>query len=179
MLPPLLAQQAQSSFQPLPHDEWVDPSVFEKVQASGSWQWLIYAAAAVLALGLLLWLLRGLVKRNSLVTLKPKRPWHEAVQQLRALQEQSQNLPPDHTAAQLSTTLRQYLADCYGVPAPSLTRQELFEKHTLPPAAQSVVRYAPLAQLWDELAYSPRPASSLEARELVSRALSLLEEERR
>jgi hypothetical protein len=179
MMPPLLAQQPQRGFPPLPHDEWVDPSIFEKVQASGSGQWLVYAALALLTLSLMLWLLLWFVKKNQLVTLKPRHPWHETVQQLRALQEHSQTLPPDHTAAQLSTTLRHYLADCYGVPAPSLTRQELFEKHTLPPAAQSVARYAPLAQLWDELAYSPRPASSLEAQDLVSRALSLLEEERR
>jgi hypothetical protein len=159
--------------QPLPH-----PQLPEPVLVTPGLPWWIYAGAGVgilMLMGLVLWLLLRPQKARPLA---PKQPWQTALNALRQLRDNASHIAPGEMGAKVSEVLRRYFLDRYNIPAPFRTTQEIFHRQELPPASQRLNRYAPLADLWDQLAFAPVPASTAEAGALVERAIAYLEEDR-
>ena len=170
-----LAQQGQQGppLQPLPHPQLPDPTL---VKPGPDW-WVYGAAAAlvVILLSLVIWLLL----RPAKARLAPmKKPWGDAMNRLRDTLARSAQQPPAQTAAEVSETLRLYFLQRYKIPAPFRTTQELFVKDGIPATSLKLQKYAPLADLWDQLAFAPVPANHAEASALVQKAISYLEEDR-
>lgn len=159
--------------QPLPHPELPGP-----VLATPGLPWWVYAVAGVIVVGLMglvLWLLlRAETARPS----QPKQPWQTALNALRKLREVMGLIPRDELAARVSEVLRRYFLERYSIPAPFRTTQEIFHRSELPPASLKMNKYAPLAELWDQLAFAPVPATETEALALVEKAIAYLEEDR-
>jgi hypothetical protein len=106
-------------------------------------------------------------------------------------------LPAREVGHRVSIILRQYLEDRYHIPAPARTTPELFAKaadlpdtpriastgvlevHTVKSTAPTkvVAPFAPLAELWDRMAFAPLPATEKEALNLVEAAIQRLEED--
>jgi hypothetical protein len=172
---PMLAQQAGQGppLQPLPHPELPDPSLV----TSGP-EWWVYAAAGglvVILLALVVWLLM----RPARTSPPPmKKPYNAAMNRLRDILAKAAQQPPARTAADVSETLRIYFHDRYKIPAPFRTTNELFVNEGIPATALRLRKYAPLAELWDQLAFAPVPADQQQAAELVQKAISHLEEDR-
>jgi len=174
MLPLAQAQPpAAPPPQPLPHPELPDPSlVFPGMP------WWVYAAAGtviVALLGLVLWLL---LRPRKAAPPEPKKPWQAAMRRLRDLASAASTQPPGDIAAGVSETLRGYFLDRYHIPAPFRTTQEIFQRDGIPATSQRLHRYAPLADLWDQLAFAPVPANRTESAALLEKAISFLEEDR-
>lgn len=173
---PALAQQAAGQgppLQPLPHPELPEPSIV----TSGP-EWWAYAAAGglvVILLGLVIWLLLR-PARSSPPPMK--KPYTAAMNRLRDILAKAAQQPPARTAADVSETLRVYFHDRYKIPAPFRTTNELFVNGGLPSTSPRLQKYAPLAGLWDQLAFAPVPADAQEAAALVQKAITLLEEDR-
>lgn len=172
---PVIAQQAGQGppLQPLPHPELPDPALV----TSGP-EWWVYASAGglvVILLGLVIWLLM----RPARTSPPPmKKPYAAAMNRLRDILAKASQQPPARTAADVSETLRIYFHDRYRIPAPFRTTNELFVNGGIPAASPRLQRYAPLAELWDQLAFAPVPADPQQAAELVQKAISHLEEDR-
>lgn len=170
-----LAQQGQQAppLQPLPHPELPAPELVKP-----GLEWWVYAASAVVVLMLLL-LALWLLMRPAKAKLPPmKKPWSTAMNRLREILAQSSQQPPARTAADVSETLRVYFLDRYKIPAPFRTTHELFDQNSIPGTSSRLHRYAPLAELWDQLSFAPVPASTSEAGALVQKAITCLEEDR-
>lgn len=158
--------------QPLPHPELPEPAVVTLGPP-----WWVYAGAGVLLcslLGLVLWLMFR--SRKAAPPAAP-RPWHQALERLRAIRSRADSQPPSDTAHEVSETLRRYFMDRYRIPAPFRTRRELFED--LEPAkSKRLQHYEPLADLWDQLGFAPLPTNRNEAVTLVEQAIAHLEEDK-
>lgn len=172
---PTLAQQAGQGppLQPLPHPELPDPALV----TSGP-EWWVYASAGglvIILLGLVFWLLM----RPARTSPPPmKKPYTAAMNRLRDILAKASQQPPARTAADVSETLRIYFYDRYKIPAPFRTTSELFIHGAMPATSPRLQRYAPLAELWDQLAFAPLPADQQQAAALVQKAISHLEEDR-
>jgi hypothetical protein len=169
----ILAQAPQAPpLQPLPHPELPDPTL---VQPSPEW-WIYGAAGALvlILLALVIWLLLRPAKAKAPPM---KKPWNDAMNRLRDILVKSTQQPPTQTAADVSETLRVYFLERYKIPAPFRTTQELFVNGGVPATALKLQRYAPLADLWDQLAFAPVPSNHGEATTLVQKAISHLEED--
>jgi hypothetical protein len=172
----LLAQQAAPKgppLQPLPHPEL--PAV--ELPPAGMPPGLIALAVLgfVVLLGLVIWLL---LRPPAPAAVPPKRPFQKALKALREIQARAATQEPGLTSAQVSAALRTYFHDRYRIPAPFRTSQELFAGDVIPATSQRLHRFAPLAELWDRLAFAPVPASPEEAERLVAQAIAHLEEDR-
>ncbi len=167
-----LAQQAPQGppLQPLPHPKLPDPSL-----VTPGPEWWVYAAGAVLVLIMLVLVVFLLVRPAKLKAVPLKRPWNTAMNRLREILTLSASQPPAKTAADVSEALRVYFLDRYKIPAPFRTTHELFEMNG---ASSRLQKYAPLAGLWDQLAFAPVPADVNEASALVQKAIAHLEEDR-
>jgi len=171
----LLAQQAQQGppLQPLPHPELPDPTLVKLGP-----EWWVYAASGglvVILLALVFWLLLRPAKARPAPA---KKPFPAAMNRLRDILAQSSQQPPAKTAADVSEALRIYFLDRYKIPAPFRTTHELFEEGGIPSTSQRLKKYAPLAELWDQLAFAPVPADHAAATALVQKAIAHLEEDR-
>lgn len=158
--------------QPLPHPTLPEPSA-----VTIGPPWWVYAGAALVFCALL-WLVLWLMFRpKKAVPVAGPKPWKRAMESLRAIRNHADVQPTPDTAHEVSETLRRYFMDRYKIPAPFRTRRELFEGAS-PVAAQKLQRYAPLADLWDELSFAPIPANAAEAMALVDKAIAHLEEDK-
>ncbi len=196
MLSPFLAQAPGQPpappLQPLPHPELPDlPPVPVEV---ATWVWVIGSLLAAAMLGLALWFL--LKPRPQRAKLQPN-PRTATLRALRQLHSTVTTLPPPEVGHRVSIILRQYLEDRYHIPAPARTTPELFAKaadlpdtpriastgllevHTVKSTAPTkvVAPFAPLAELWDRMAFAPLPATEKEAINLVESAIQRLEED--
>ena len=170
----MLAQAPQGPpLQPLPHPELPDPTLVKPGP-----EWSVYAAAGSLVLILLVLVIWLLLRPAKLKAQPMKKPWNDAMNRLRDTLAKSAQQPPTQTAADVSETLRIYFLERYKIPAPFRTTQELFVKDGIPATSLKLQKYAPLADLWDQLAFAPVPASQGEASALVQKAISYLEEDR-
>lgn len=178
--------------QPLPHPELPElPPVPAEV---ATWVWIVGGLMVLVMLGVLLWLL---------LKPRPQRPQAQAhprtgtLRALRQLHGSVSTLPPPEVGHRVSIILRQYLEDRYHIPAPARTTPELFAKAAdLPPTprvastglfevhtvkstapARVVAPFAPLAELWDRMAFAPLPATEKEALQLVEAAIQRIEED--
>lgn len=172
---PFLAQQAQQGPppQPLPHPELPAPVLVQPGP-----EWWVYAAAGLLVLVLLalvVWMLLRPAKKQAAPM---KKPYTAAMKRMRDILDECPRQAPAKTAADVSETLRIYFLDRYKIPAPFRTSRELFEQGGIPATSLRLHKYAPLAELWDQLAFAPVPASHAEAADLVRKAISHLEEDR-
>ena len=180
--------------QPLPHPELPQPPPAPAEIAT--WVWGVAALLTVFMVALILWfLLRPRpAKPQSLA-----QPRQIALRALRQLHSQVATLPPPEIGHRVSTLLRQYLQDRYRIPAPFRTTPELFSNQRLaspPPTGTNsifeivpaeaarlggpkspVAHFAPLAELWDRLAFAPLPATSAEASRLIETAIQRIEED--
>lgn len=170
-----LAQQGQQGPppQPLPHPKLPDPLLVDP-----GLPWWIYITAVVLVLLLGIVVIWLLMRPAKPVPPPLKMPWSVAMNRLRDILAQSGEQPPAQTAAEVSETLRVYFFDRYKIPAPFRTSYELFVKSAIPATSSRLQRYAPLAELWDQLAFAPVPANPAEAGDLVQKAIAYLEEDR-
>lgn len=170
-----LAQQGQQGppLQPLPHPRLPDPTLVDP-----GLPWWIYVTSAVLVLLLSIVVVWMLMRPGKPVPPPMKKPWSEAMSRLRDIQVKSMQQPPAQTAAEVSETLRVYFFDRYKIPAPFRTSHELFVKSASPATSSRLQRYAPLAELWDQLAFAPVPANPAEADDLVKKAIAYLEDDR-
>ena len=137
--------------QPLPHPELPDlPPVPVEV---ATWVWVIGSLLAAAMLGLALWFL--LKPRPQRAKLQP----NPRTATLRALR-------PLPSAADLPDT-------------PRIASTGVLEVHTVKPTAPTkvVAPFAPLAELWDRMAFAPLPATEKEALNLVEAAIQRLEED--
>ncbi|MCA1964763.1 MAG: DUF4381 family protein [Prosthecobacter sp.] len=171
----MLAQQARQGPppQPLPHPELPEP-----VLVVPGPEWWVYAAAALLVLILLALVVWLLLRPARAMPPPMKKPYLAAMNRLREILAASGQQPPAKTAAEVSETLRLYFLDRYKIPAPFRTTHELFDGSSLPATSHRLQRYAPLASLWDQLAFAPVPADAREATDLVQKAIRYLEEDR-
>lgn len=177
--------------QPLPHPELpAPPPVPEGVAL---WVWIVCGLLAAAMFGLILWLL---LRARPLRPLPAANPRQQTLRALRQLSATAATLPPAETGHRVSLILRQYLQDRYRIPAPCRTTPELFAAAKTPPplpkaaanglfeirparaaAPAAPVVFAPLAELWDRLAFAPLPASTSEALALVETAIQRVEED--
>lgn len=175
---PLLAQiggrtQAGPPLQPLPHPELPDPPVVGPQTAW--WVFVVACVVVVLILAVVAWfLLRPLPTAAE----PPARPWQKAMDRLREIRGLTGVLAHADVAGQVSETLRAYFMDRYKIPAPFRTSQEIFVRGEIPQASVRMRRFAPLAEIWDLLAFAPVPSTQAEAEGLVDNAIRSLEEDR-
>jgi hypothetical protein len=162
-----------------------------------TWVWVLAALFALGLLALILWLLLRARPQKPVSLAQPRQT---ALRGLRQLQSQISALPPPEVGHRVSVLLRQYLQERYRIPAPYRTTPELFSPaRTVPalPSASSgpvfeivpahavrlggprspVAHFAPLAELWDQLSFAPRPATPAEASQLVETAILRIEED--
>lgn len=178
--------------QPLPHPELPDlPPIPVEV---ASWVWLVGGVLAAVMLGLALWFL--LKPRAPKAKLQAS-PRTSTLRALRQLHSTASTLPPPEVGHRVSIILRQYLEDRYHIPAPARTTPELFanagdlpetpriattgllEVHAAKTVAPTrvVAPFAPLAELWDRMAFAPLPATEKEALQLIEAAIQRIEED--
>lgn len=169
----LLAQAPApvQKLQPLPHDEL--PEVIIPPAPVPLW---IYITGAAVLVALLTLVLSLLLRPREGRPVPPKRPWKEAMAALKDLSARARGQTPSVVASQVSDILRRYFLHRYRIPAPFRTSKELFENQGKG-MSPKVLRYAPLAALWDELSFAPAPDSEDEVMELLARAMTLLEED--
>ncbi|HEY1083670.1 MAG TPA: hypothetical protein VGE29_15525 [Prosthecobacter sp.] len=175
MLISFLLAQAQAPGKkpmPLPHDEL--PEVIIPPVPVPLW---IYITGAVVLVGLLTLVLSLLLRPKAGRPVPPKRPWKEAMAAMKDLSARARGQAPAAVASQVSDILRRYFLHRYRIPAPFRTSKELFEGQQVKGASPKVLRYAPLAALWDELSFAPAPGNDEEVMELLARAMTLLEED--
>lgn len=168
-------QKEAPPLQPLPHPELPEP-----VLVPPGTPWWLYAGGGlvvVLLLALVLWLL---LRPQKPVVVSPKQPWKDAHKALRKLSETAQTgtVSPSDIAVSVSEILRRYFMARYGIPAPFRTTQELFHRQGQEPKVERLHKYAPLADLWDQLAFAPVPANTVESVALVGKAIRYLEEDK-
>ncbi len=185
------AQQAPGAPppQPLPHPEL--PPVPQPPEGLALWVWIVSSVLVLTMLALIFW---QLLRARPLRPVLPANPRLETLRALRQLRTDAATQDPAETGHRVSVILRQYLQDRYRIPAPSRTTPELFgaSAATPPPisstglldlrpartakrAAPAV--FAPLAELWDRLAFAPLPATKNEALALVESAIKRIEED--
>lgn len=158
--------------QPLPHPALPEPGLVTLGPP-----WWVYAGAGLVFCALL-WLVLWLMFRpKKAAPVAGPKPWKRAMESMRAIRNHADIQPTSDTAHQVSETLRRYFMDRYKIPAPFRTRRELFEGAS-PAASQKLQRYAPLADLWDQLSFAPIPANGAEAMALVDKAIAHLEEDK-
>lgn len=162
--------------QPLPHPELPPVQLPELPPLSNPWLVAGAGLLIVLLVALVLWLL---LRPRAAAAKPPRKPWQEALRALQALKQRSPQQPPAETGRQVSEVLRRYFLERYQIPAPFRTTREIFREGALPAGAARLQRYAPLAELWDQLAFAPLPATPAEAAALVEKALACLEEDQR
>jgi hypothetical protein len=166
---------------PLPHPKLpLGPDVAAPIP----W-WLLWCIGAVviLLMGLLVWLL---LRPKPLAVVPPRQPLTSTLRALAELKARAASLPPAEVSHRVSSILRRYLQDRYAVKTVSRTTPEIFSglRHFEPgvpiPRAEGVwkERFAPVAQLCDDLSFMPVPHSSQEAITLIENAISRVEEER-
>lgn len=178
--------------QPLPHPEL--PPVPEAPVEIALWVWIVSAVLAISFLGVVLWLL---MRPRPPRATTPINARQIALRALRHLASASDTLPPAEAGHRVSVILRQYMQDRYQIPAPYRTTPELFstlQSPALEPAIAStgllelrpapttapirvVGKFAPLAELWDQLAFAPLPATPAESRSLIEVAILRIEED--
>lgn len=178
--------------QPLPHPAL--PPVPTPPAEIALWVWVISGILAVCLLGLIFWLL---MRPRSPRPVAPVNARQNALRALRDLASNCDTLPPTEVGHRVSVILRQYMQDRYQIPAPYRTTPELFSLRQnqspepaiastglfeLRPAPTSapprvVNRFAPLAELWDQLAFAPLPATRAESRSLIEVAILRIEED--
>ncbi|TDU67269.1 uncharacterized protein DUF4381 [Prosthecobacter fusiformis] len=164
---------AAPPLQPLPHPEL--PEVFLPPAPLPVWIFIVGALFLVALLALVLWLL---LRPKPPMAVEPKRPWQQAMNALKELATRARGLPPGAVSAEVSEILRGYFLERYKIPAPFRTTHEIFQGGGIPATSQRLHRYAPLAELWDQLSFAPVPASADESMELVAKAMTHLEEDR-
>ncbi len=154
---------------PLPHPDLPPPEI-PVITPSYWWLWAL-AGLAVVGLGVLIWALV-----QSKISSPPALPKarRKAIQALKQLQAQSAELSPSDTATRVSAIIREYLQLVYHVPAPRRASRELFRSQSALPSVKAV---APLADLWDQLAFGPPVSSTHEASALIDKALHHVEGE--
>ena len=177
--------------QPLPHPELPDiPPVPDEIAL---WVWLLAGSLAAAFLALILWLL---FKPRPPRPPRQTHPRQQTLHALRQLRTLAPTLPPAEVGHRVSALLREYLQSRYHIPAVARTTPELFqhspaapaprlpsqgllEVHAVPKSAPTAVvtPFAPLAELWDRLAFAPLPAPPPEARDPVESAIKRLEED--
>ncbi len=177
--------------QPLPHPKL--PEVPAMPEGVALWVWIVSGLLAAAMFGLILWLLLRARPLQPAVSANPRQQTLRALRQLSAA---APSLGPAETGHRVSIILRQYLQDRYRIPAPCRTTPELFAAAKSPPplpqtgttglfeirparaaAPSAPVLFAPLAELWDRLAFAPLPASTSEALALVETAIKRVEED--
>lgn len=189
---PLHAQlpSAAPEPQPLPHPELPAPPPIP--EGIALWVWIVSGLLAAAMFGLILWLL---LRPRPLPPAPPLNPRLNTLRALRQLRAAAPEMPPAETGHQVSIILRQYLQDRYRIPARCRTTPELFDDAapvTAPVSASTGVFeirqvrsavphaprvFAPLAELWDRLAFAPLPATSAEAVQLIETAIQRVEED--
>jgi hypothetical protein len=178
--------------QPLPHPDLPElPPVPAEI---ATWVWIVGGVITLIMLVLVLWLL---LKPRPLRPQLKANPRTGTLQALRQLHSSVSTLPPPEIGHRVSIILRQYLEDRYHIPAPARTTPELFAKASdLPPTprvastgllevhtvkslapVKVVAPFAPLAELWDRMAFAPLPATEKEALQLVTAAIQRIEED--
>lgn len=159
--------------QPLPHPNL--PEVFLPPAPTPAWIYITGAAVLVFLLALVLWLL---LRPRGATPPPLKRPWAIAMKALKDIAAKASEQTPGVTSAQVSEVLRRYFLERYDIPAPFRTTREIFEGDGIPATSLKLHKYAPLAELWDELSFAPLPTTNVEAAALVDKAIAHLEEDR-
>lgn len=167
------AQEPAPQLQPLPHPEI--PEVFLPPAPTPAWIYIVGAVVLTALLALVLWLL---LRPRQATLSPPKRPWQVAMGALKEIAAKASSQAPDVTSAQVSEVLRRYFLDRYKIPAPFRTTHEIFHGEGIPATSLKLHKYAPLADLWDQLSFAPLPATSVESVALVDKAIAYLEEDR-
>jgi hypothetical protein len=158
--------------EPLPHPDVAPPSI----PGPGLPLWLVIGVItlAVLLVALVLWFaFRKTVRPPAL----PPPPLTQALKGLQALLLESDSVPPEETAHQVSVVLRHYQQRRYLVPAPYRTREELYDQGEFNVRGPAPARFKPIALLSDQLAFASVPATKKEARELVQQSIDALQQE--
>lgn len=171
MLNFLLAQVPQ--LQPLPHPDL--PEVFIPPVPMSPWVYVGIAVVLLLLLALVLWLL---LRPQAPLGSPPKNPWAEAMNRLKKLASQARGMTPQAVSAEVSEILRFYFLKRYNIPAPFRTTREIFENGDSPKTSPRLLRYAALANLWDEISFAPAIQTEEEVMELIAKAMTHLEEDR-
>lgn len=179
----LLAQMAAPSGQPgapepvpLPHPDLAPP-----VELPGGLPLWVVAAGATLVLALISLVLWLLYRPRPPVAVQSKQPIKTAMKALKELLAESDGMEPPEVGHRVSEILRVYFMSRYAVPALFQTTQELFPRWRDFESAQKPEwrgRFEPLADIYDELAFAPKPATHAQARSLIESAISKLQEER-
>ncbi len=169
-----LAQaQPPPPLEPLPHPDI--PEVFIPPVPMSPCVYVVGAGVLLLLLALVLWLL---LRPRAPEALPPKRPWGHAMNSLKNLASRARSMPPQRVSAEVSEILRRYFMDRYNIPAPFRTTREIFESDAISKSSTRLHKYAPLANLWDELSFAPALQTDDEVMELLAKAMTHLEEDR-
>ena len=179
----LLAQMAAPSGQPgapepvpLPHPEIAPP-----VELPGGLPLWVVVTGALIVLSLVALVVWLLFRPRPPVGVSPRQPVKTALKALRDLRAKSDGLQPPEIGHRVSEILRVYFMARYSVPALFQTTQELFPRWRDFESAQKPAwrgRFEPLAGIYDELAFAPKPATHAQAQSLIESAIGKLEEER-
>jgi hypothetical protein len=175
VLPSLGQQPGQSMMGPgmepvpLPHPD-LPPPVVPESGLNSLWLWGALSVALV-AIAVLIWALFRSQRSSPPKLPKARR---EAMRALKELGSEAPTLAPADTAGRVSDIVRRYLQLAYQIPAPRRTSSELFHPTSTP---ESVKAVAPLADLWDRLAFGPPISTRDEASALVQKALQHVESE--
>ena len=166
---------------PLPHPELPPP---DSVELPPPW-WIPWALMLLLALLIVLvvWLL---LRPKQPPPTPQRQPWNSALRALNDLRTRIQSIPPQDISHRISQILRRYLQERYAVPAPARTTHEIFDGGTdrLPgapmprPQAMWRERFAPVAQLCDDISFMPAPRTEEESIMLIDQAIARMQEEK-
>ena len=162
---------------PLPHPELPPP---DTVDLPPPW-WIPWALMLLLALliVLIVWLL---IRPKQPPPTPQRQPWSSALRALNDLRTRIQSIPPQDMSHRISQILRRYLQERYAVPAPARTTREIFEGATERPGARAQglwrERFAPVAQLCDDISFMPAPRTEEESVVLIDQALARMQEEK-
>lgn len=174
-VPNLSAQSSpptQPKLTPLPHPDLPKPILTDP--GLPLWLVIVGALVALLLIAVVVWLL---LHRGHTPMQPPALPLARARKRLRALLAECHTLPPDEVGHQVSVIVRDYQEARYAVPAPYRTREELYEKNTMPHHEKLQARFEPLAELCDRLAFAPAPSTTAQAEALIQSALDALDQE--
>ncbi len=172
MLSAQLSPPTQPKLTPLPHPELPKPTLTEpglplSLVTTGALVALLLAAAVV-------WLL---MHRGHTRSAPPVLPLTRARNRLRKLLAEHARIQPDEVGHRVSVIVRDYQEARYAVPAPYRTREELYEKSTLPNNEKLRTRFEPLAELCDRLAFAPEPSTTAQAEALIHSAINAFDQE--
>ena len=162
---------------PLPHPELPPP---DSVELPPPW-WIPWALMLLLVLliALVVWLL---IRPKQPPPTPQRQPWSSALRALNDLRTRIQSIPPQDVSHRISQILRRYLQERYSVPAPARTTREIFEDGTERKGGRAQglwrERFAPVAQLCDDISFMPAPRTEEESIMLIDQALARMQEEK-